>query len=157
MALRDDCSGLESIPMRLMVLAVVVSMSIVPAARALESFEEREFLIRAGAELDRIVFAAQALTIQGPGAARTLDIDLSGGGSLRFESVTIGDGPSGPNTSSVVLRLSTGTSIIRMAREPAAIMTGPGQKALVLTDPRFELHLSARMDGYDMVIVAEVM
>jgi len=157
MPLRTDCAGLESLPMRLMVVAVVVSLSVVPAARALDSFERREFLVRAAAEVERILAVAQVLTVEGPGSARTLVCDLSGGGPVEFESITLGDRIGGPNMSCAVLRLSTGAAIVRTAHEPAIILTGPGMRPLTVTDPRFELRLSGNLEGMDVVILAEVM
>lgn len=156
MRLRTDCTGLESLPMRLMVVAVVVSLSVVPAAKALDSFEKREFILRASAAVERILAAAQILTVEGPGSARTLELDLSGGGSVGFESISIGDRVGGPNMSSVVLRLSTGAAIVRTASEPAVVLTGPDMAALSVTEPHFELRLSGHLDGGDVVVLAEV-
>lgn len=156
MALRNDPAGLESLPMRLMVVAVVVSMSVVPAAGALEAFQHREFLLRAGTQMDMIVAAAQILAVEGPGSARTLDVDLSTGGSLRMASIIIGDRPGGPNASAVVLRLSDGASMVRFASDPPVTLSGPAMSALVLTCPRFALRLSAHISGIDVIVIAEV-
>lgn len=156
MALKSDSAGLESLPMRLMVVAVVVSMSVVPAAEALEAFQHRDFLMRAGTQMDILVAAAQIITVEGAGSARTFEMDFSGGGSLSLVSITIGDTPGGPNASSVVLRLSDGASMVRTASDPPVNLAGPAMSALVLTHPRFALRLSAQLAGIDVIVIAEV-
>lgn len=116
MSLRHDRSGLESLPLKLMIVAVVASLSIIPASEALDSLRVRDFARKAELQLDLVIGTAQVVGIEGPGSVRTLDLDLDGGTRMRFASLSIGDHRGGANMSSVVLRFVggglTGKSVV---------------------------------------------
>lgn len=155
MRLGDDESALESIPLRLMIVAVVVSMSVIPASEALESLRDGDFVRRAEAQLDLIVSTVEVLAIEGPGGMRTIELDFRSEGSLRFESLIIGDSEDGPNVSAVVLRLSNGGTIVRTADSPpVAIGSGPGS-GLMIASSSCCLRLSCEMSGPCPRVLAE--
>lgn len=156
MVLQDDCSGLESLPLKLIIVAVVVAMSVVPASNALESMRDRDFLARAGAQLDTIVAAAQIVSAEGPWSVRTLEMDFRSQGSLSFSRLMIGDEVGGAACSSVVLKLSTGTHMIRSATDPPASLASPDGGTLVIESVEFDLRLEARLMAGMIVVVAEV-
>ena len=158
MRLRHDRSGLESLPLKLMIVAVVASLSIIPASEALDSLRVRDFARRAELQLDLIIGTAQAVGIEGPGSVRTLDLDfnLDGGTRMRFASLSIGDHRGGPNMSSVVLRFVGGGSTVRSASDPPVWMTGLDGESVVIDTPRFKLTLSCMLDNRTSSIMLEV-
>jgi len=156
MRLRDDRRALESLPLRLMIVAVVAAMSIVPAADALESLQDRDFLSRAGLMMDKVVWAAQALSMQGPGASRTVEVDLSSEGSLSAARLTIGDAPGGPCGNAVVLELTSGAKLVRLAQDPPAWMTSAFGSGLVIEPARFSLSMEAEFLDGTCVVTVEV-
>src|SRR5512137_3042702 len=114
MSITKDCSGLESLPLKLMIVAIVAALSILPAADALSTLKNRDFLQRAESQLARIAATAEGLAISGPGNVRTISVDLSSDGSTRFYQLVLGDDADGSNASALVLELSTGSRMIRM-------------------------------------------
>ena len=156
MRLCHDRAGLESIPLKLMIVAVVTSLSVLPASHALQGLENRDFVRRAGLGLDMIISTAQTITTEGPGSARTISLDLRGDGSLRPDRLTIGDRVGGPNASSAVLRLGNGATIIRSATDPPAIIVGPGQTAFVTSTFALDLRMSAMLGNRSVYVLVEV-
>ena len=156
MRLREDRTALETIPLRLMIIAVVASMSVVPAAQALDGLENREFMRRADLQLERIISTAQLLAIAGPGNVRTIDLDFGGDGSVRFESVVIGDRQGGANISSAILRLSTGALKVHTATDPPVWMMAETGTGLVLTMPLTKLRMSAVFENRACFVLLEV-
>lgn len=156
MHLRRDDRALESLPLKLVIVVVVATMSVLPAARALAGLEDREFARRAGLELDRIVTAAELLTVRGPGNVRTISLDFSSDGGLSYQNLTAGDRQGGPNASGVVLRLSNGARITRLAEDPQCVLRSVEGDALVATQPRFDLRMAAVLEGGMTVIVLEL-
>lgn len=154
MQLRNDARGLESLPMRLMVVAVVAALSVLPAANALDNLRERDFVTRLGLAADTVAASAQALSMQGPGAARTLTLDLSSEGGLRMTRMVIGDVPGGPSSCAVVLELSSGARIVRLAEDPPAFMTSADSQRLeVVSDrPSLKMHVIAYEDWCAVVV-----
>jgi hypothetical protein len=156
MRLRHDRSGLESLPLKLMIVAVVASLSIIPASEALDSLRVRDFARKAELQLDLVIGTAQVVGIEGPGSVRTLDLDLDGGTRMRFASLSIGDHRGGANMSSVVLRFVGGGLTVRSASNPPVWMTGLDGESLVIDTPRFKLTLSCVLDNRTCSILLEV-
>ena len=157
MTLNRDGSALESIPLKLMIVAVVASLSVLPAAEALDGLRNRDFVRRAELQLDALMLAVQTLAVEGPGAVRTASLDFSCEGGLRFSSLTLGDREDGPCRSSVVLEFANGARMVRSALEPIVLMRSPDGCSLTVLQPVFDLRLTATMnDGASFVLVEEV-
>ena len=154
---RRDCNAVETIPLRLMIVAVVASLSILPAAEALDTLRNKDFVRRASLELDEIVSAAQIISIQGPGSARTITVDLRGDGTLRFDHLCIGDAQGGPNMSNAVLRFENGASLVRAADEPPVWIRSASGDALLVDCPFFTLRLRSVFENHTLSVVAEAM
>jgi hypothetical protein len=156
MRLRGDCGALESLPLRLLIVAVVAAMSVAPAASALEALQDRDFVSRARLAMDRVVNVAQMLSMQGPGAARTVDVDLSSEGSLRALRLSVGDAPGGAYASAVVLELSSGGKLMSLADDPPVRMCSASMQGLTVTAERFSLRMEAQLVGGACTVVVGV-
>lgn len=140
-----------------MIVAIVASMSVMPAAEALESLRNGDFLRRAEAQLEVVISTAEVLAIEGPGGARVIELDFGSEGSLGFRSMMVGDSDGGPNVSAVVLRLSNGGTIVRFADDPPVMMTSPGGCGLLIASCSCTLRLSCEMcDAFPRVLVESV-
>ena len=121
MTLALDRFALEALPLRLLIIAVVAGLSIVPASDALESLRTRTFLQRCEVQLEMVIRTSQMISLEGYGAARTVQLDFRSDGGLRMRSLTIGGGWGEPSMSSAVLELSSGSRLVRTALEPVLI------------------------------------
>lgn len=155
MSLRHDRSALESIPLRLMIVAVVVSMSIIPASEALETLRNGDFVRRAEAQLDGLIATAEVLAIEGPGGVRSVNLDFRSDGGLRFLSMVIGDSESGPNASAIVLCLSNGGTMVKLAQDPPVRMSTCASSGLLIESPACCLRLSCQMAGLCPLVTVE--
>ena len=156
MSISSDDDALESLPLRLLIVAAVAAMSIVPAAEALDTLQDRDFVSRAGLTMDEIIHTAQMLSMQGPGASRTVEVDLSSDGSLKAVRLVVGDDPDGAYTNALVLELSSGGRIIRIAQDPTARMASPSGDGLEVTSERFSLRMEAHLSGDRCIVSVEV-
>jgi hypothetical protein len=156
MSIRYDHDALESLPLKLMIVAIVASLSVIPAGQALGGFRNRDFMTRAQLELESVMSAAQVLMIDGPGGVRTLHLDFGSDGSLAFDHLTIGDGRGGPNMSSVVLRLASGASLIRTATEPEVWMRSISGDSLIVDTPKCDLRLSTQLENRTAFVLVEL-
>lgn len=156
MRIGKDVNALESLPLKLMIVAIVASMSVIPAGQALEGFRNRDFVMRAQLQLETIVSAAQTLMIEGLGGARSTHFDFGTEGSIRFGSLSIGDSRGGVNMSTVMLRLSGGANIIRTASEPPVWMMGKTGATLSVHTPMFDLRFTAQMDNRTTYVLVEL-
>lgn len=153
MTLGSDVRALESLPLRLMIIAIVAGLSIGPAASALHALEDRNFLHRCDIELHRLICASQAVAMEGVGSARTIEVDLSSDGRLRVASVSMGDEWGGPWMSSAVLELSSGRQVIRSASEPSVWIASADLDRMVVSSERFRAWLHCDLlDGRPLVI-----
>ena len=155
MRLKNDRDALESLPLKLVIVAVVASLSVIPAGQALDGFRNREFANRAQLEVEKIVSAAQVLMLEGPGGVRTVHLNLENAGRLAIDRIMIGDEKGGPNMTAVVLRFATGASIVRTATSPEVWLMGPSGRTLVVSDPSFDLRLSTKLLNRTAFVLAE--
>lgn len=152
MRLRSDDAGLESLPLRLMIVAVVAGLSIAPAAGALQALQDRSFIHRCEIQMETLIGASQTVLMEGLGAKRTVDVNLFSDGSLRVTMVRIGDEWGSPYMASVLLELSSGRRLIRSATEPSVWLASDGLGQLATGSDRFRLALSWDIrDGRQMV------
>lgn len=157
MALRQDRRALEALPLRLLVIAVVAGLSVIPAAEALESLRDRTFLQRCELQLDTAIRTSQMIAMEGYGAVRTVQLDFRSDGKLRMASVTIGDGWGEPGMASIVLELSTGRRMIRTAMEPAVWITSETHQGLRVCSESFALRLTVAPHESVPIIVCEAL
>ncbi len=153
---RND-SALESIPLRLMIVAVVATMSVIPAARALGTLEDKQFMSRAAEQLERIIERAEGVAMMGPWNVATVELDFTSSGGLRLDRLVIGDAASGTNMSAVVLWLSSGGCIIRTCTEPPAWLRAQNGGALTVTGPSLVLRLSFQLESGIEYVLAEAL
>jgi len=157
MKLSKDPGAVETIPLRLMIVAVVAALSVLPAAQALETLKTKEFLARAAQQLDSIIEVAEVLSIEGPGSVRTLSLDFSSSGHLGLERLSIGGEAEDANSSSVVLELTNGGKLVRtLSHEEIPISASEGGP-VVVWGARFDLRMSAEFEDGTIWILAEVL
>ncbi|MCJ7490440.1 MAG: hypothetical protein MUO87_09965 [Thermoplasmata archaeon] len=153
MTIKTDRNALEALPLRLLIVAVVAGLSVVPAAGALQTLQDRSFLDRCAVQLESIVNTAQVVSLEGFGSRRTIDLDFRSDGSLRMDRLGIGGGWTDPTLSSVVLELSSGRKFIRSADEPFVWLATESHECLDTSSPLFTLSLTAsRLDGGPLVV-----
>ena len=153
MAMKTDRNALEALPLRLLIVAVVAGLSVVPAANALQTLQDRSFLDRCAVQLESIVNTAQVISLEGFGSMRTIDLDFRSDGSLRMNRLGIGGCWAEPTLSSVVLELSSGRKLIRSADEPFVWLATGSHECLETSSPLFTLTLTAsRLDGGPLVV-----
>jgi len=155
MSLRTDRRGLESLPLKLMIIAVVASLSIVPAAEALDNLRNRDFANRVELQLDGMVSTAQFLAIGGPGGVRTISLDFTSEGGVAFERMIIGDGEGRANMSSIVLRFTNGAVMIKTCSDPPVWMRTKEGQGLLIESPHSDLRMSAQIDGRTEYVLVE--
>ncbi len=151
-----DERGLESLPLKLVIVAIIATMSVVPAGQTLDAFRDRDYMTRAEVQLESIVSAAETLLVEGPGAVRTLHLDFERQGRAGFESLSVGDRRGGPNMSLVILRTIGGAIMIRGASEPQVWLMGASGSSLDILILSFAVRLSAQLDGRMPYVLAEL-
>ncbi len=156
MRLKSDKRAVEEIPLRLMIVAVVAAMSVLPAAQALETLRTRDFVVRASQQLDEIIRTADVLSVEGPGSVRTLHLDFASSGRVGLESFEMGGALEGPNSTSVILKLSNGGVLVRSTSSEDATICAKDSAGLRTSAVRFDLRLSAQYEKGRFCILAEV-
>ena len=155
--LRTDARAVESLPLRLLVVAVVAGLSIVPAAGALDALRDRSFLDRCSVQLRTIVSTAELVAMEGIGAKRSMRVDLTSDGTLRATELEIGGGPGEPTRSSAILELSSGRLLICQADEPFTWLASPAYERLVTRSTAFTLVMTASESEGQRLVVCEVL
>lgn len=153
--LKRDFNALESIPLKLLVVAAVAGLSVIPAADALESMRNKDFAASAQLQMERIAHAAGLVAMEGPGSVRTISLDFSSEGSLGFFRLTLGDSEGGPAMNCVALKLNTGAYLTCMVDDPPAWIRSISGEGLSIFDPVFDLRMENVPDDGSGYILAE--
>ncbi|MCU0860337.1 MAG: hypothetical protein MUE55_07125, partial [Thermoplasmata archaeon] len=115
---------------------------------------DKDFLRRAEAQLEELVWTAEVVSLEGPGSSRTVVLDFSSDGGIRFDRLTVGDHRDGPNQTAVRLVLSTGSSIVRITDMPPVPMSGPDGGAVVVQSTTATMTVRCAIeDGVQRVLV----
>lgn len=128
-----DAEGVEGLPLRLLVAAIVAGLTIPTVVAGLTAYEAQQVELRTVQELDAVVRVAQQLYMSGDGA-QDVRVDLAGGVTVRVEYAAIGDAPGGPLAPSVRFKLSGQPEVflladppVPMAGEDGPLSLGPGR------------------------------
>lgn len=156
MSIRKDDSGLESLPLKLMVIAVVASLSIVPASQALDGLRTREFARKAELQLAVIASCAEVLALHGPGNIRTISADFGDQGADESFHLTIGDARNGTNASCIILETRNGRLIVKTLERPPVWLCSPEGTSLEIDSPVFNLRMSAQLADRCSYVLVEV-
>ena len=156
MMLGHDLSGLESLPLKLLIVAIVATLTVIPAGEALDSLKNRDFMRRAEVQLEKIASSAEILSIGGPGNVRTFSLDFSHQGEIKFEKLVLGDSRDGANKSSIVLHFKSGAVLFRTASEPYAWITTEDGGGLEVFSPIFDLRMSCVLKNRTSCVIVEV-
>jgi len=112
------------LPLRLLVSAVVVGLTVPPVLSGLSAHEAGQVSVRVERGVDAIVRAAEDLYVAG-GGAETIRVDLGGGVTVRVEYVVLGDAVGGPRAATGAYKLSGQQSVFLLS-DPPVPMTGDG-------------------------------
>ena len=157
MSLGSDLEAIETIPLRLMVIAVVVALSVLPAAQALDTLKTRDFLQRASQQLDSIMDTIEVLIVEGPGSVRTKSLDFSSSGDLGFRCLRVGGAPESANSTSVVLVLDNGGTLVRVSPNDEIPVSAKDGGRLEVWRDRFDIRMSAEFEKGRFWVMVEVL
>ena len=112
------------LPLRLLVSAVVVGLTIPAVLGGLNAYEAEAASARAVGTIDAVVRVAQRFYVSG-GGSEDVRVDLRGGIAVRVEGISIGDRIGGPHATLAAYRI-TGRPIVFLRSDPAVPMAGDG-------------------------------
>jgi type II secretory pathway pseudopilin PulG len=151
-----DRRGLEGLPLKLMIVALIVSVSAPAVLGSLESFERSTARTLLLSEAERLAAAAEEVFNSGEGNRRMISVDVPGNENGLDMSLEAGGDPD--STASLSIRCLTSgqvTSTVIMDH-PTVRMTGPGGGPVTLGSGTHDLSLECQeVDGRTIVIVEE--
>ncbi len=153
MGLRADPSGIEGLPLQLLIVAIVLGITVPVVYAGLDAYDRGQVRTRVEGELLRLTHAAQQYAVAG-GGAETLALDLRGGTFTTMEYAWIGDRPGGPFANVVRYRISGEGERAIVIERPTVSMSGPDGTTLVLGAGTVEIHLEVLDDSVVMRVVA---
>ena len=110
------------LPLRLLVSAVVVGLTLPAFVSGLSAYEAAQVSVRVQQGIDAIVRGAEDLFVAG-GGAQTIHVDFGGGVTVRVEYVVLGDVPGGPRAPTATYKL-TGQGPVFLLSDPPVPMAG---------------------------------
>jgi len=151
--LSRDLRGIEGLPLKLMIVALLVSLTLPVALTSLQGFSERLVSTAIESELDELEGAAISTFLGGPGSVRVVEMDIhmvSSGGSIEL------GGPRGTLESHSIRFCEGDLQIIRYVDGlPLDISTRDGGSAM-LWSPGGSFRMECVSEGDEIWIMVEV-
>jgi|SRR5437867_1466513 len=110
------------LPLRVLVSAVVVGLTVPAILSGLSAYEAGQISVRVEQGIDVIVRAAEDFYLAG-GGAQTIRVDLDGGATIHVEYVLLGDAAGGPRATTASYKL-TGQPVVFIRSNPPVPMEG---------------------------------
>lgn len=152
---RWDRRGLEGLPLKLMIVALLIALSAPAVLGSVEGFERSATRAALQAEASSLVAIAQEAFQAGEGNRRTATIEVPGNGNDRLALAIGGDGE---KTESLSVRCLQEDQIVStiMLDHPMVRLHAPGDVPLVLGPGKHDLLLSCVMSKGNLFVDVEV-
>ena len=141
MSLNSDSSAVEGLPLKLIITALVLSITIPASVNALQAYDRIQAEEGVQAEVEHLALSARQVYLGGSGSQRVVQFNPKGGMFYTLEWVAIGGPVGSQNTSSIFYRFEGGSTrgivltnpqIPVQGEDGNAVMLGPGNHELLL-------------------------
>ena len=139
MPLSCDCRGIEGVPIKLLIVAIVLAITVPLIFSALRGFDRARVEQDLEAELEEFVSMVQVIYTSGPGNSVTIEFDIPGGAFTRVETVSFGDVPGGSMSSVIRYRLQGRAESWMVLENPNVPMTGLDNVPLEVASGHYEI------------------
>lgn len=150
--LRDDALGIEGLPLRLLITALVMGMAVPAVLAAWANVEKVEVENSVQSEMDYLMIRMQQVHRSGPGNSLTVDIDLDSGILTSLEYVLIGDSLESPLKSTIRWKLG-GEQERTILINGGIAACGKDGKAFRLEEGHSSLYLEVKKEESGLVFV----
>ncbi len=152
-SITDDLMGLEGLPLKLLIVVLLTSLSMPLFIGTLDSYTEKLSIREIEAEIDKVEETALSAFLGGPGSVRIVIVTLN---DRTGENVIVIGGPRGSPESHAVRIHTAGVVKWRyLDTVPTEISTGD-DGSISLTSPGANLRLECISHGDEMWLMAEV-
>ncbi len=139
MSLSCDPEGIEGVPIKLLVVAIVLAITVPLIFSALRSYDHARVEQGLEAELDEFVTMVQTIYVSGPGNGVTMEIDIPSGTFSRVETISFGDVLGGSMSSVIRYRLQGRAESLLVLKNPNVPMTGIDNSSLEIASGHYEI------------------
>ena len=150
MSLSCDSRGIEGVPIKLLIVAIVLAITGPLIFSALMSFDRARVEQGLEAELDEFVSTVQVIYTSGPGNSVTIEFDIPSGTFTRVETVCFGDVPGGSMSSVIRYRLQGRAESLMVLESPNVPMIGLDNVPLEIASGRYDILAECLVTDQDL-------
>jgi len=157
-----DSRGLEGMPLRLLISAVILAIIVPTAWAGLSSYTHTKAEADMQGQLDLLTAAIHQVYFGGPGNMRNVEVRADGGAGASLEYLRLGDAlPSGGDRYLVRFKFDGRPERVHIVTDPSVMMTSPSNSPLELGPGHHTLRIECLAQDYGTgsflyILVSEV-
>lgn len=125
-----DPRGVEGFPLKLMITAVVLAITVPMMFGALRTYDRARVEQDLQAEIDEFVSTAQLVYLSGPGNSAVVEFGAPKGAFTALDYVRFGDAPGGQMASVIRYKIGGSTETLTVIQSPNVPMMSPANETL---------------------------
>jgi hypothetical protein len=149
---RFDSAGLEGLPLKLVIVAVIVGISTPIVYSGLHTYEKGKLDVQLRAEVGALADIARLVFSGGPGNAQIIEVDLSGGATSHVDYVLVGDVEGGAYQCCIRYRVKGSPEQSYLVEGPNVPLMSSAGAALKLLEGRHNVNLECKGSGASMYV-----
>ena len=152
MRLRPGTDGLEGLPLKIAIVAVVMAISSPIIYGSLRAYEMGKLEGQMGSEASAIAELAKMLYLGGPGNAQQLTVNLRGGVTSSADYMLVGDTPDGTYESCILYRVKGMAEKTLLIESPNVPLRAEREAPLKMLEGRHSLMLECKVGAWGQYV-----
>jgi hypothetical protein len=145
-----DGEAIEGMPLKLMIIALVMAITVPLIFAALRSFDASRVENELVAEINDFIATVQTIYTSGPGNSAVIDFEATGGSFADVEKVIFGDALGGQMRSVVRYQLRNGMETPIVAESPNVPMSTENNTALEIGAGNYQIKAECNVASVDI-------
>jgi hypothetical protein len=156
MTLNSDSSAVEGLPLKLIITALVLSITIPASVNALQAYDRMQAQENVRNEVEHLIISARQVYLGGAGSQRVIEFNPDGGMFYHLDWVSIGDAVGGQNESAIFYRFEDGSTKVILISNPRVALRGEGGGGVRIGPGRHQLVLQSKQDSSGIYVEIRV-
>ena len=156
MTLNSDSFAVEGLPLKLIITALVLSITIPASVNALQAYDRMQAQENVRSEVEHLALAARQVYLGGTGSQRAIQFNPDGGMFYKLDWISIGDAPGGQNESAIFYCFGDSSTRAILISNPQVPLRGEDGDAVHLGPGRHSLVLQSKQDASGIYVEVRV-
>ena len=148
--LRSDNSAVEGLPIKLIITAIVLAITVPIIFASLRSYDRASVEQQLASEIDRFIGLVQLTYTAGPGNSALIEFDVPSGTFTRVERISFGDAPGGAMISVIEYEIRGASPVPVVVESPNVPMMCSGNITFEIASGSYDIVAECLVSQQDL-------